>query len=217
MKHLIWALLPVVVLGCAKPVSTPSAPSTPAPTSTTSGTPAPTGGTVMPGGPGGGIVTGDLAESVARPAQPAPTTQPATTEPAKPAIPKSPGRLVDATEALKNPKVVVASTKIDGDDPLTAAMQAYFSVRAKAQILNFQNQVKISRELNDGKPLKYEQFMELVQMMKIEFMDLPPWQMLGYDTKAGTITLLEDKSVKIAHYKQSNIPLDAGDEKFDTP
>ena len=217
MKHLIWVVLPLVALGCLKPIpkSEPAAPTT---TSTTPATPAATGGggVTMSGGPGGGIVTGDLSQPAAQSTQPA-ATQPTNTEPAKAATPKAPARLVDATEALKNPKVIVASTKITGEDPLTAAFQAYFSVRAKAQILNFQNQVKISRELNDGKPLKFEQFMELVQQLKIEFIDLPPWQMLGYDSKTSDLVLLEDKAVKIAHYKSANIPLDAGDEKYDTP
>lgn len=158
------------------------------------------------------------SSAMAAPATTTPATATAETTAAAPAAPaKAPGKLVDAKEALKNPKVVLASTKITGEDPLTASMQAYFSVRAKAQILNFQNQVKITRALYDDKPLPYDEFAKLAEQMKIEFIDVLPWQMIGYDATTSELVILEDKGVKIQHFKAKNIPLEAGDEKFDTP
>ena len=173
----------------------------------------------MPGGPGGGIATGGLDDLAAPNRSNTPATTPApAAQPTGASFPQEAGKLVDAREALKNPKIVVSSGKITGDDPLTAAAQAYFSVRARAQILNFKHQVNLTREsTNDGKPLSTEQFMELVQMMKIEFMHLPPWQMMGYDSKTGEIMVLEDKGEKISRYKQAGIPIEDADKQYDTP
>lgn len=223
MKRFVWLLL-LLAAGCLEP--TPKPAGDPAPTTTVGSstpaaaptTPAPAGGNiVMPGGPGGGVVTGDVG-SLAAPA--APATNNATPAPVAPADPKAalgkqPAKLVDLIEAKQNPKIVVVTGKIMADDPLTAAAQAYFSLGAKAQIANFQNQVRISKELNDGKPLNHEQFMELVQQLKIEFLPLPPWQMLGYDSKTGDIVVLEDKGEKIRLFKEKGIPIEDGDKQYE--
>ncbi len=220
-------LMVLMLAGCLEATPKPAGESAPAVTSATpaaqpatpaTATPAPAGGNiVMPGGPGGGVVTGDLG-SLAAPA--APATNNATPTPVAPVDPKAalgkqPAKLVDLNEAKKNPKIVVVTGKIMADDPLNAAMQAYFSIPARAQIANFQNQLRISKELNDGKPLNHGQFMELVQQLRIEFLPLPPWQMLGYDSKTGDIVVLEDKGEKIRLFKEKNIPIEDGDKQYE--
>jgi len=220
MKQLVVLALLLVSVGCldslkkskSESADKKSDKAAPAQTAAPSGS-----NVVMPGGPGGGVVVGDLSGTSANQPAPAQTTPQPAAQPTVPAASQEPGKLVDATEALKNPKVVVASTKITAEDPLSASMQAYFSIRAKAQILNFQHQLKISKELNDGKPLSYDQFMELVHQLKVDFIALPPWQMIGYDAKAGDLMLLEDKGEKIKRYKAANIAIDPADQKYDTP
>lgn len=223
MKRLVWLSL-LLAAGCLEPTPKPAGESAPAP-STSSSTPSSAtstpaaGNVVMPGGPGGGVVTGDIG-TLAAPTTPATNNATATPAPVTPADPKDgfgkqPAKLVDLHEAKQNPKVVVVTGKIMADDPLTAAAQAYFSLQARAQIANFQNQVRISKELNDGKPLNHSQFMELVQQLRIEFLPLPPWQMLGYDSKSGDIVVLEDKGEKIRLFKERNIPIEAADKAFE--
>lgn len=197
-------LLLLLAVGCNKP-SDPPMTTSPAPVS---GTPAMH--SVEPGN-----------EPVANPMGTA-TPEAAPMTSATPANPqqsfgKAAGKLISLAEAQQNPKMVVISTKITGNDPVTAAAQAYFSVGARAQMANFQNQYRISKEINDGKPLNYEQFMDLVNQLKIEFIPLPPWQYLGYDHKTGDIVLLENKAEKIALYKEKNIPIEEGDKQYDTP
>ncbi len=216
MKFLLLIAMCLLMTGCiAKSKKDESKPATETPAAATAPAQEAGSSVAMPGGPGGGIVIGDLAT----PASSTPATTPApAAQPTQPSFQQTAGKLVDAREALKNPKIVVSSGKITGDDPLTAAAQAYFSVRAKAQILNFKHQVNVSREsLNDGKPLSTEQFMELVSTLKIEFMDLPPWQLMGYDSKTGEIMVLEDKAAKISRYKQAGIPIEDADKQYDTP
>ena len=220
MKSLLLIAMCVLMTGCmVKPKKDESKPATVAPTAAAAPVPAAGSGVTMPGGPGGGVVTGGI-DDLGAPARanPPPTTPAATSPTTTPSFPQEPGKLVDAREALQNKKIVVSSGKITGEDPLTAAAQAYFSVRARAQILNFKHQVNLTREsTNDGKPLSTEQFMELVRMMKIEFMHLPPWQMMGYDSKTGEIMVLEDKAQKISIYKQRGIPIEDADKPYDVP
>ena len=220
MKSLLLITMCVLLTGCVvKSKKEETKPATGTPAAAAAPTPAAGSGVTMPGGPGGGIVTGGLDDLAAPNRGSTPLTTPApAAQPTKPSVPQEPGKLVDAREALKNPKIVVSSGKITGDDPLTAAAQAYFSVPARAQILNFKHQVNLTREsTNDGKPLSTEQFMELVRTMKIEFMHLPPWQMMGYDSKTGEIMVLEDKGEKISRYKQQGIPIEEADKQYDSP
>ena len=219
MKSLLLIAMCVLMTGClVKPKKDESKPATVAPTAAAAPVPAAGSGVTMPGGPGGGVVTGGIDDLGAPATANQPTTPAATSPTTTPSFPQEPGKLVDAREALQNKKIVVSSGKITGEDPLTAAAQAYFSVRARAQILNFKHQVNLTREsTNDGKPLSTEQFMELVRMMKIEFMHLPPWQMMGYDSKTGEIMVLEDKAQKISIYKQRGIPIEDADKPYDVP
>ncbi len=124
---------------------------------------------------------------------------------------------MDLAEALKNPKIVIVTGKITGADPLTASAQAYFSVPAKAQIANFQNQVRITKAIYDDKPLTHSQLMELIRQLRIEFLPLPPWQFLGYDSKTGDMVVLEDKAEKIRRFKERDIPIEDADKQYDTP
>lgn len=212
MKRIVCLLI-ILTSGCMQPKESPKA----APQSTTTATtqaPAPGNSALMSGG---SVMTGD-AGSLASPAAPTapPTATTATSDP-KQSFGTQPANLVDLSEAQKNPKIVIVTGKITGADPITAAAQAYFSVPAKAQIANFQNQVRITKALNDDKPLSHDQFMELVRQLRIEFLPLPPWQLLGYDSKSGDIVVLEDKGEKIRRYKERNIPIEDADKQYDTP
>lgn len=128
----------------------------------------------------------------------------------------SKAKLVDYATAIKNPKVVKASTKVDASDPLTASYQSYFSIGSRATIVAFKHNLNIQKQLNDDKWPSFAEFEKSVQQSRIEFVPVLPWQMIGYDQSNGSIVLLEDKGEKIRRYKAKGIPLDEADKPYDT-
>ncbi len=197
MKHIVFTLSILVASGCMKPQESPKPTSQPAITATQ---PLPAN-----------------TDSKATPASPSANAPAANHADPKQGFDTQPANLMDLAEALKNPKIVIVTGKITGADPLTASAQAYFSVPAKAQIANFQNQVRITKAIYDDKPLTHSQLMELIRQLRIEFLPLPPWQFLGYDSKTGDMVVLEDKAEKIRRFKERDIPIEDADKQYDTP
>ena len=167
----------------------------------------------MPGAVAGVAIPGDLDA----PARPRTAAAPVTNaQPSEASFGSSAARLVDAQEAMQDPRVVEVTNGITASDPLSASIQGYFSATSKALMLGFQNQLRTMKALNDDKNLTYDQFAELAQQMRVEFAPLPPWQMIGYDSSTGKVLLLEDKGEKIRRFKSKGIPIDAADQKYDT-
>lgn len=181
--------------------------------------------------PGGIASSGDISSvqnatgggSTASPptAQPGnpPAGQPA--EAAKPngsIIGKREGKIVDLAEAKKDPKIVEISSKVTGDDPLTASFNAYVSITSQASVLNFKHQMDILKAADDRSQYpSYKEAMQLMKQLKIEVASQPPWQLYGYDAKTGGLVLLENKAEKIRIYKEKGIPIEEADKPFDTP
>ncbi len=173
--------------------------------------------------PLGLAVTGDIddvARSGKTPA--AANPQPAPAQPAQPQkrtgsiLGRTTRKIVDLTEAKKNPKIVEFDSKVTGSDPLTVSFNAYVSITSRASVLNFKHQMDILKETNDGKYPSFKEAEKLMQQLRIELTELPPWQLYGYDAKSGGIVVLEDKGEKIRLYKANNIPIEDADKPFDT-
>jgi hypothetical protein len=129
-------------------------------------------------------------------------------------IGKTTAKVVDAKEALKNPKIVVVENKISGSDPLTIAASAYVSLSSRVSVLNFKNQLNIIKA-TEGRYPTFAEYQKLAQQLRIEFTRLPPWQAYGYDSTAGGLVILEDKAAKIARYKKAGIPIEEADKRYE--
>jgi len=156
---------------------------------------------------GGDPLNPPPANPSAKPA--AAVEQPAAAQPARPAdnkglIGKTTAKVVNAKEARQNPNVKEVENKITGSDPLTVATSAYVSLRAKPQILAFQAALKQIKALEERNPT-YDEFMELMQANHIEFAEIYPWQMYGYDPDTGGIVILEDGQKKAEIYKAAGL------------
>lgn len=140
----------------------------------------------------------------------------AAQQPAQPnrgIIGKTTAQIVDAQRAKQNPRIVEVENKISGSDPWTVAGSAYVSATSRVSTLGMQQALRQHQALN-GQPPSYDEFMQMVKQNRVEFSMLPPYQMYGYDAKSGGIVILEDKADKIRRYREKNIPLDPGDERF---
>lgn len=122
-------------------------------------------------------------------------------------IHKTTAIVVDAKKALKNPDVEVVDGKIKGFDPFTQAGSAYFSMASRVSTLGMQQAVKAHKALNDRFP-SYDEYMKMMKENRIEFAQLPPYKMYGYDAETGNILVLQDNKKKAQLYKEAGIPLD---------
>lgn len=137
-------------------------------------------------------------------AQPAPAAPPADN---KGIIGKTTAKVVNAKEAKQNPNVKEVENKITGSDPITVASSAYVVLRSRPQVLAFQATLKQIKE-GEGRTPTYDEFMELMQQNRIEFTELYPWQMYGYDPDTGGIVVLEDSQKKAEIYKAAGLKPD---------
>ncbi len=143
-----------------------------------------------------------------------PATAPPTTHPPQGGqkkssiIGKMTAKVVDMQKAMKeNPNLVIVENKVAGSDPLTVAASAYVSATSRASTANFKHQLDIIKATNGRYPT-YAEYTKLAGQLRIEFAMLPPYQMYGYDEKAGGVVILEDKAEKARRYKAAGIPLE---------
>ncbi len=122
-------------------------------------------------------------------------------------IHKTTAVVVDAKKALKNPEISVVDGKIKGIDPFTQAGSAYFSMASRVSTLGMQQAIKVHKALNDKFPT-YDEYMKMMKENRVEFAQLPPYKMYGYDDESGNILVLQDNKKKAELYKAAGIPLD---------
>ncbi|QDU07853.1 hypothetical protein [Gimesia aquarii] len=122
-------------------------------------------------------------------------------------IHKTTAVVVDAKKALKNPEISVVDGKIKGVDPFTQAGSAYFSMASRVSTLGMQQAIKAYKALNDKFP-SYDEYMKMMKENRVEFAQLPPYKMYGYDDETGNILVLQDNKKKAELYKEAGIPLD---------
>ena len=115
--------------------------------------------------------------------------------------------VVDAKKALKNPDIIVVDGKIKGVDPFSQAGSAYVVMASKVSTLGMQQAIQHHKALNDRFPT-YDEYMKMMKQNRIEFAQLPPYKLYGYDDETGNILVLEDKKKKAQLYKEAGIPLD---------
>lgn len=132
---------------------------------------------------------------------------PAQNNAKKSIIHKTTAVVVDAKKALKNPDIEVVDGKIKGVDPFTQAGSAYVSMASKVSTLGMQQAIKAHKALNDRFPT-YDEYVKMMKENKIEFAQLPPYKMYGYDDETGHILVLQDNKKKAKLYKEAGIPLD---------
>ena len=141
----------------------------------------------------------------------------APAQPSKSIIGRTTSKIVDLADAKKNPKIVEVEKKDLGSDPLTVSFNAYVSITSRASILNFKHQMDILKATNDDKYPTFKEAEKLMKQLNIQLAELPPYQLYGYDAKAGAIVLLEDKAEKIRLYKANGLAIEDADKPFDTP
>jgi hypothetical protein len=197
--------------GCE--MSEPSAPKTvtenkPAPTIAPPGL-APVGEDVLspkPAGPAAPPADAAAPASSATPAgQPAPAAQPAAPERAPTNVTKVAAKIVNAKEAKQNPNVIEVENKVHGQDPLSIAASAYVSLRSRPQIAAFQSSLRQIKE-GEGRTPTFEEFLKLMKQSKVEFVELYPYQMYGYDPDTGGLTILEDTKKKAEIRESLGLP-----------
>ena len=132
---------------------------------------------------------------------------PPRNETKKSIIHKTTAVVVDAKKALKNPDIEAVDGKIKGIDPFTQAGSAYVSMAARVSTLGMQQAIKAHKALNDRFP-SYDEYMKMMKENRIEFAQLPPYKMYGYDAETGNIMVLQDNKKKAKLYKEAGIPLD---------
>ncbi len=122
-------------------------------------------------------------------------------------IPEVEARLVEWPKAKQqNPNLEVVENKVTGGDPISIAASAYVSLASKRSRLNFQHQLNLLKEINEGNPPTFKQFTDLANQLRIQFQNQPPYRYYGYDTQTGGIVVLEDKAEKKRIYKEKGIP-----------
>lgn len=122
-------------------------------------------------------------------------------------IHKTTAVVVDAKKTLKDPDVSVVDGKIKGVDPYTQAGSAYVSMASRVSTLGMQQAIKAHKALNDRFP-NYDEYMKMMKENRIQFAELPPYLMYGYDDETGNILVLSDNKKKVQLYKEAGIPLD---------
>ncbi|WP_298867125.1 hypothetical protein [uncultured Gimesia sp.] len=132
---------------------------------------------------------------------------PAKKDGKKSIIGKTTAVVVNAKEALKNPDIKVVDGKIKGIDPFSQAGSAYVVMASKVSTLGMQQAIKHHKILNDKFP-SYDEYMKMMKENRVEFAQLPPYKLYGYDAETGTIMVLQDNKKKAELYKEAGIPLD---------
>ena len=152
----------------------------------------------------------NIAESDANDGGQANGEEKPSAEPAPPKtsiIGKTTAKVVDKNKAMAgNPNLVVVENKLQGSDPVSIAGSAYISMSSRISVLNFQNNLKTWKALNDNRNPTYDEFMQMAKDLR--FAMLPPYQMYGYDDQTGSLVILEDKADKKKRYEAAGIPLD---------
>ena len=132
---------------------------------------------------------------------------PAKNDGKKSIIGKTTAVVVNAKEALKNPDIEVVDGKIKGVDPFSQAGSAYVVMASKASTFGMQQAIKTHKVLNDKFP-SYDEYMKMMKENRVEFAQLPPYKLYGYDAETGNIMVLQDNKKKAELYKEAGIPLD---------
>lgn len=124
-------------------------------------------------------------------------------------IPEIEARLVEWPKAKQQmPGLEVVENKVQGGDPISVAASAYVSLSSRAESLNFQHQLNIMKEINEGRPISFKQFQDLARQCRIKFQNQPAYRYYGYDSKTGGLVVLEDKIEKKRIYEEKGIPWD---------
>lgn len=105
--------------------------------------------------------------------------------------------VVDAQKALEDPDLELASTKIQGSDPLTQSSSAYFTLAPKAGTLGMQQMVQTHKALNDRYPT-YDEFMKMMTDNGVTFPMLREFETYSYDAETGKIAVLLNTKKKKA-------------------
>jgi hypothetical protein len=164
----------------------------------------------MPVTPPGIAPIGQDLSDLAKPA--APAQPPAAAAPAQPAPPpdnrgiigKTTAKVVDAKAAKQNPNIKVVDAAPSGADPLSFALGAYISIRSKASTLGFQGAINQFKGV-EGRNPTYAEFMQMAKENRMEFTEIEPFRMYGYDQDTGGIVILEDADEKARVYKAAGL------------
>ena len=122
-------------------------------------------------------------------------------------IGKTTARVVDMkAEMAKNPNLVVVENRVEGDDPITVYGSTYVSASSRISLLNFQNNMKLWKAINDNQNPSYAEFKKMAK--DLNYTALPPYQMYGYDSDTGSLVTLEDKADKKQRYEAAGLPFE---------
>lgn len=107
----------------------------------------------------------------------------------------------------EKPHLVVASGKVSGSDPVSAAGSAYTTQVPELSTLGMRQLLDHRQILNDRWPT-YDEFMGMMRQHGIRFAQPPRYQMYAYDSETGQIVILEDPQEKDRRYKEASIDTD---------
>lgn len=139
--------------------------------------------------------SGDATATAPVAETPAPTEAPAE----QPAPPKSIiGQTTEEVVHLQefhaqHPELVIVENKFTGSDPLTAALEGYVHLSAKASTLGMKQALQNHKVLHE-RPPTYPEFLQMMREHRFSFAQLPPNRIYAYDSQAGTIVVLEEKT-----------------------
>lgn len=169
-----------------------------------------------PAAPAGILPVGENLQSLSAPpaasppATPPGPVAPVTAPPAAPSasnkgiIGKTTAEVVNSKEALQNPNIKEVPNEASGGDPLSFALSAYVSIRSKASTLGFQKALNDHKGI-EGRPPTFSEFKQMLQQHRIEFTELYPFQMYGYNPDTGNIVVLEDTQKKAEIYQAAGL------------
>lgn len=151
----------------------------------------------------------EKAETPAAPPPAAPVAPAAALNPAphQSLLEKMTTRLVDKQVALaENPHLVSLKKNELGElNPITYASKAYFSAVSQATVANLQHNIDIMKAANDDKWPSFEAFDTLLKQSGVKLQGLYRWQVYAYDSKDGSISILEDREMKRAEYEKAGL------------
>ena len=90
------------------------------------------------------------------------------------------------------PRMKIVDNQFRTSDPLSAAVGAYVSVRAKASLFGMQRALKQHVVLNSRFPT-YKEFVQMMRDHRVTFVELPANRVYAYDSKGGNIIVLEEQ------------------------
>lgn len=121
-----------------------------------------------------------------------PVAPPAVVEPEPNAL-KREAKLVDRNKFLaEHPDAIeIEKNVINASDPFTASSQAYFAGVSSLMISAYTADLRLWKELNNGKWPTFEKYQEILNTHGVKLKGLKKGQVYAYDDQQGTITILE--------------------------